>query len=102
MKNAINVEVLVASPPTKYCDETLGVLEEIIHRHPDELRLIVYKRGIDLFPEGASQAMKTMMQKGSRVPVVIVNGGVFSTCKVPVLENLEKKVQEVLLRIETE
>jgi hypothetical protein len=41
MSKTIIVEALIASPPTSKCQETMGLLEETIRRHPDELRLVV-------------------------------------------------------------
>lgn len=96
MSKKVIIEALIASPPTKYCQETVEILEEMIRRYPDELSLVVFKRGIDLFPEEASRAMKTLMQKGSRVPAVTINGGIFSTCKVPKLDELDIRIQKIL------
>jgi hypothetical protein len=39
--------------------------------------------------------MKVLIQKGSPVPAVVVNGMMFSSCKVPNPEELEARVQEV-------
>jgi hypothetical protein len=89
------VEALIASPPTSKCQETMEILEELVRMHPDTMRLVVYQRGIDIFPSEASMGMKTIMQKGSPVPAVIINSMVFSTCKVPMLVELEKTVQEL-------
>lgn len=94
-KKTLVVEALIASPPTSKCQETIENIEEIIRRHPDELRLVVFERGIDIFPSEASIGMKVIMQKGSPVPAVIINGSVFSTCKVPKIEELEAGVEEM-------
>ena len=95
MKKVIVVEALIGSPPTSKCEETMRILGELILRHPDELRLVVFKRGIDVYPDEASNGMKVLMQKGSPIPAVIVNGTIFSSCKVPDTEELEITVQEV-------
>jgi hypothetical protein len=92
------VEALIASPPTSKCEETMQILEELIRRHPDELHLVVYKRGIDIWPSDASNGMKLLMQKGSPVPAVVVDNNIFTTCKLPNPEELEALVQEILLR----
>jgi hypothetical protein len=97
MSRNILVEALIASPPTSKCQETIEILEELVRRHPDELRLTVFHRGIDIYPENASIGMKVVMQKGSPVPAVIISSTVFSTCKVPNPEELEARVQEVFL-----
>jgi hypothetical protein len=90
--------VFIASPPTSKCLETIGILEEVVRRHPDELRLVVFKRGMDAFPEEPSMGMNTLIQKGTAVPAIVVNGMFFLSCKVPKLEDLEARLQEVFLR----
>ncbi len=97
MSNIIKLEAWIGSPPTSKCQETIGILEEVVHRHPDEARLVVYKRGVDVSPDDASMGMKTLIQKGSPVPTVVVNGMFLSSSVVPKLEELEARVQEVLL-----
>lgn len=95
MSEIIKVEALIAWPPTSKCQETIGILEEVVRRHPDELRLLVFKRGIDLYPEEASQGMKALMQKNCSIPACAVNGVLFSSRVVPKLEDLEARVQQV-------
>jgi hypothetical protein len=95
IEKTIIIESLIASPPTSKCQETIQVLEELVRNHPDELRLVVFRRGIDIYPEEASNGMKVLMQKGAPVPAVIVNGSIFITCKVPKLEDLEAEVKQV-------
>lgn len=111
MRKIIKVEALIATPPTSKCLEMVGVLEEFVRRHPDELRLVVFKRGIDFVPEElrlemsgggedfiqkeASLQMRTLIQKGSGVPSCVVDGVIFCAFEVPKLEDLEARVQEV-------
>ena len=113
MSKIIKVEALIATPPTSKCEETIGILEEIVRRHPDELRLVVFKRGVDFVPDElrqeasecgeditppeASIQMRTLIQKGRGVPSCVVDGVLFSSFEVPNLEQLEARVQEVLL-----
>jgi len=113
MSKIIKVEALIASPPTSKCQEMIGILEEVVRRHPDELRLVVFKRGVDFVPEElqlevskcgedftpkeASLQMRILIQKASAVPSCIVDGVLFSSFVVPNLEELEARVQEVLL-----
>jgi hypothetical protein len=113
MSKIIKVEVLIATPPTSRCQETISVLEELVRRHPDEMRLVVFRRGIDFvpdemrleIPEGgeaytpkpASLQMRVLAQKGSAVPSTIVDDVLFSSFAVPNLEELEARVQEILL-----
>lgn len=98
MNKIIKMEVFIASPPTSKCQETIELLEEVVRRHPSELQLVVFRRGIDFVPDEASAGMKVVIQKGSAVPAIVVNGMFFSSCKVPELEELEARVQEVLDR----
>jgi hypothetical protein len=73
-------------------------MEEIVRRHPDELQLVVFKRGVDFLDDNASEGMKNLMMKGCAVPACVVNGVLFSSKVVPNLEELEARVQEVFLR----
>jgi hypothetical protein len=97
MSDIIKIEALIASPPTTKCQETMDILEWIVRSHPDKIRLVVYKRGIDMFPDDATGGMKTMFQKGSPVPTVVVNGMFFSANQVPHQDELEARVQQVLV-----
>lgn len=112
MNKIIKIEVLIATPPTSKCEKTLEVLKEIIHRYPEETRLVVFRRGIDFVPEElqmreyvseedcqpkeASLQMRTLITKGRAVPTVVVDGELFSTFEVPSLSDLEQKVQDLL------
>lgn len=98
MSREIKLEALIAWPPTSMCDKTIAVMEEVVRRHPDELRLVVFKRGVDIFPDDASVGMRNLMQKNCAVPACVVNGVLFSAHEVPDLEALEARVQEVLQR----
>jgi hypothetical protein len=112
MNKIINVEALIATPPTSKCLETIRILEEVVRRHPDELRLVVFRRGIDFVPDElrleapnieedstpkvASLQARILISKGCAVPTCVVDGVLFSSFVVPNPEELEKKVQEVL------
>lgn len=112
MSKVIKLEVLIATPPTLKCEETVRVLEEVVRRHPEEARLVVFRRGIDftpeemrlkeyaseadLVPKQASLQMRTLISKGRSVPTVVVDGVLFSTFDVPDLDQLEARVQEIL------
>jgi hypothetical protein len=112
MNKGILVEVLIATPPTSKCQETIAILETLVRRHPDEVRLVVFKRGVDFVPDGmrleasepgqdsapkqASLQMRVLIQKGTAVPSCVVNGEIFSSFMVPDLEALEAKVQKIL------
>jgi hypothetical protein len=113
MSKNIKLEVLIATPPTQKCEETVKVLEEVVRRHPDEARLVVFRRGIDFTPvemrpqgyaseadcapKEASLQMRTFISKGRSVPTVVIDGVYFSTFDVPDLDQLSARVQEILL-----
>lgn len=112
MKPIIPLEVLIATPPTMKCDETVEVLKQVVRMHPDEVRLVVFRRGVDFVPEEmkmiefvseedcapkeASLQMRILITKGRAVPTVVLAGELFSTAEVPELEKLEARVQEIL------
>lgn len=98
MSKSIKLEAYIAWPPTSLCEETIRVMEEAVRRHPDELQLLVFKRGVDLFPDEASVGMKNLMQKSCQVPACVVNGVLFSSREAPKLEELEVRLQEVISR----
>lgn len=108
MNKIIKLEVLIATPPTTKCEQTIEVLKEIVQRYPDETHLVVFRRGIDFMPEEmqmreyvseedclpkeASLQMRTLISKGRAVPTVVVDGTLFSTFDVPNLEEVAAKV----------
>lgn len=114
MTKIIKLEVLIATPPTSRCEETIAILEQIVRRHPEEVRLVVFRRGVDFAPEElrnelaeyvspedctpkeASLQMRTLITKGRAVPTVVVEGEVFSTFEVPNLDQLDAKVKDIL------
>jgi len=113
MMKKIKLEVLIATPPTSKCEETIENLREIVRRYPDETSLVIFKRGIDFMPEDfrmeefmteedylpkeePSLQMRVLITKGRAVPTVIVDGELFSSCEVPDLEKLEARVKEIL------
>ncbi|OJX47117.1 MAG: hypothetical protein BGO78_16695 [Chloroflexi bacterium 44-23] len=113
MSKIIHLEVLIATPPTSKCEETVKILQEIVHHHPNEARLVVFKRGIDFMPDELrmkeymteedyvpkepSIQMRQLITKGRAVPTVIVDGVLFSTFDVPNLDEVEAVVQKILL-----
>lgn len=114
MSHVIKLEVLIATPPTSKCDQTVEVLKEIVHRHPEETCLVVFRRGVDFLPpelqmteyvseedcvpKEASLQMRTLITKGRAVPTVVVDGEVFSTAQPPDLDELEAKVKSLIGR----
>lgn len=114
MSKVVVLEVLIATPPTIKCEETIEVLEEVVRRFPDETRLVVFRRGIDFMPEEmwdkqyvteeettpkeASLQMRTIINKGRAVPTVVINDELICSFDVPNVEDLDKKVKEILGR----
>jgi hypothetical protein len=112
MSSQILVEVLIATPPTSKCEQTLAILEELVRHHPDEVRLVVFRRGVDFMPpelqmkvpgleedpapKPVSGQMRVICQKGSNVPYVVVDGENYSTLVVPDPQELEAKIQMLL------
>jgi hypothetical protein len=94
------LEALIASPPTEKCKEMMAMLEGYVRRYPEKLRLIVYTRGVDLFPDEATGGMKTMFQKGSPVPTLVVNGMFFSSNVIPNRDELETRIQQLLQNLD--
>jgi len=73
MEDKIKLEAYVASPPTRKCREVIEVMEEIVRRYPDRVRLVVFERGVP-WPEEPSRALKYAFLKGSTVPMCYVDG----------------------------
>lgn len=112
MSKNIKLEVLIATPPTSKCEETVENLREIVRRYPDETSLVIFKRGIDFMPDDfrmeeymteedhipkePSLQMRVLITKGRAVPTVIVDGEFFSTSEVPELEKLAAKIQQII------
>lgn len=96
MSKMVKLEALIAWPPTSKCQQTIEVLEEVVRRHPDEVKLVVFRRGMHEFSEKPSATMAVLIYKGSIVPACLVNGELFCRGQVPTLEDAEAKVQEAL------
>lgn len=113
MSKKVKLEILIATPPTSKCEETVENLREIVRRYPEIASLVIFKRGIDFMPEDfrmeeymteedyrpkedPSLQMRTLITKARTVPTVIVDGEFFSACEVPELDKLEEKINEIL------
>lgn len=115
MSKKIKLEVLIATPPTSKCEETMENLREIVRRFPEETSLVIFKRGIDFMPEDfrleefmtaedylpkeePSLQMRVLITKGRSVPTVIVDGELFCACEVPEVDKLNERVEEILYK----
>ena len=96
MNKMVKLEALIAWPPTSKCREMIAVLEEVVRRYPDRVKLVVFERGMREYREKPSAAMAALIHKGSLVPVCLVDGALVCRSQVPTLEDLEAKVQEAL------
>lgn len=100
MNQTIKIEVLIGWPPTTKCRETVDVLEEVVRRHPEHVRLVVFKRGVREWPEKPSPSMIKLVHKGSTVPACFVDGELFAMLRVPTLGEVEAKVAKKLADVQ--
>ena len=95
MKDKIKLEAYVAQPPTRKCREVIAVLEEMVRRYPDDVRLVVFERGAQ-WSEEPSATLKYAIHKCSTVPMCYVDGKIVVGGKVPTQEEVERKVQRAI------
>lgn len=96
MGEKLALEIYIARPPTRKCREMIAVMEEVVQRHPDEVRLVVFERGVP-WQEEPCTALKTNVNKGGGgVPLAFVGGKFLVGDHVPTLEDVEGKIAEVL------
>jgi hypothetical protein len=96
MEKTVKLEAFIGWPPTSKCRETLQVLDEVVQRHPGEVRLVVFKRGIHEYAEKPSPPVVKLIHKGSAVPVCFIDGFLLAMLRVPTPEEVETKVTERL------
>lgn len=96
MGDKIKLEIYIARPPTRKCRELLDMMQQVVARHPDEVRLVVFERGVP-FQEEPSASLKALLTKeGGGVPLVFVGGKFLAGNQVPTLEDVEAKLAEVI------
>ena len=95
MDTKVKLEVYVARPPTKKCRQVLAVMEEVVRRYPEQVRLVVFERGAP-WREEPSPAVRVHFFKGCLVPVYAVGGQVVAAGQVPTLEDVEARLLPVL------
>lgn len=96
MADKLKLEIYIARPPTRKCRELIAVMEEVVQRHPDEMRLLIFERGVP-WQEEPSAALKTLITKeGGGVPLSFVGGKFLLSGSVPTLAQVEAKIAEVL------
>jgi hypothetical protein len=96
MNEKLRLEIFIARPPTRKCRKLIAVMEEVVRRHPDEARLLIFERGVP-WQEEPCAALKTNVNKGGGgVPLSFVGGQFLVGGKVPTVEEVEGKIAEVL------
>ena len=96
MAEKLKLEIFIARPPTRKCRELIAVMEEVVRRHPDDVRLIIFERGVP-WQEEPCAALKTVVNKtGGGVPLGFVGGKFLEGERVPTVEEVEGKMAEVL------
>jgi len=95
MSEKIKLEAYIAQPPTSKCREVLAVMEEIVRRYPDQVRLVVFARGMP-WPEEPSPALKYAFHKGSTVPMCYADGRFIVGGRPPTLDEVERAVEAAL------
>ena len=99
MDEKIKLEAYVARPPTSKCREVIAVMEEMVRRHPDHARLVVFERGAP-WPEEPSLALKYALHKGCTVPMCYVDGKLVVGGKVPALDEVGQAVKSAIRKRE--
>lgn len=95
MTTRIKLEIYIARPPTQNCRALRAVMEDLVQRYPDEVRLVVFERGVP-YQEAPSETLRTLITKGGGVPVSFVNGKpIVVGGRAPTREEVEAKIAEV-------
>jgi hypothetical protein len=92
MDEKVKLEVYIARPPTTKCREVVAVMEEVMRRYPDQVRLVTFERGAP-WPEEPSRALKYALQKGSTIPMCYVDGKLIVGGKVPAPNEVQRAIE---------
>ena len=95
MEEKIKLEAYIARPPTSKCREVVAIMEKMVRRYPDQVRLVIFERGAS-WTEEPSQALKYALHKGSTVPMCYVDGKFVVGGKVPTPDEIERAIERVL------
>ncbi len=98
MSEKVKLEAYVARPPTSKCRQLIAMLEDVVRRYPDQVRLVVFERGA-AWPEEPSRTLKYAIHKASTVPMCYVGGKLVIGGKVPAREDVEREVENALRRL---
>ena len=95
MDEKIRMEIYIARPPTSKCRELVAIMEEMVGRYPDRVRLVIFERGAP-WSEEPSLALKYALHKGATVPMCYVDGKLVVGGKVPAPDEVERAVNNAL------
>jgi len=95
MEETIKLEIYAARPPTSKCRKVIAVMEEMVHRYPDRVRLVVFERGAP-WPEEPSLALRYALLKGNTVPMCYVDGLFVVGGKVPTPDEIEQAIESAI------
>ena len=91
----VKLEAYVARPPTSKCREVIAVLEETVHRYPDQVQLVVFERGVPWLEE-PSHNLKYAIHKANTVPMCFVAGRLVAGGRIPSADEVEHAVKNAL------
>ena len=91
----VKLEAYVARPPTSKCREVIAVLEETVHRYPDQVQLVVFERGAPWLEE-PSHNLKYAIHKANTVPMCFVAGRLVAGGRIPTPDEVEHAVENAL------
>ena len=91
----VELEVYIARPPTSKCREVIAVMEETVRRYPDQVRLVVFERGVPWLEE-PSHNLKYAIHKANTVPMCFVAGKLVAGGRVPTSDEVGHAVENAL------
>lgn len=95
MRDRLRLEIYIARPPTQKCWQLISVMEEVVRLHPDEVRLLIFERGVP-WHEQPCEALRTNVDKGGGgVPLSYVSGRFVAGARVPSLAEIEASVADM-------
>jgi hypothetical protein len=97
----VKLEIYIARPPTSKCREVIAVMEEVVRRYPDQVRLVIFERGRKEHPEEPSRALKYAIHKGGTVPLSFAGGKLVVGGKVPTLDAVIRGMEKAIAERDT-
>ncbi|MCD6116970.1 hypothetical protein DRQ07_06495 [candidate division KSB1 bacterium] len=90
----VRVELLLASPPTSKGKKILEMIEQIINKFPDKIRVDIYYAGET--PDVSPSAGYQSAGKFKKIPSIFINSSKFWEREVPEYEELENAVKQCM------